>query len=127
MEIILSSSSGEPFYRQIESQVQRLIRTGALREGEALPSMRQLAKELRVSVITTRRAYEELEQAGYLVTVAGKGSFAARPPGEELLRQRDARVEEHLRAAASAALEGGLSLRELQERLAACYEAEQGD
>ena len=97
MEIILSNSSGQPFYQQIVDQVKKLIQTGQLQEGEALPSMRQLAKELRVSVITTKRAYEELEQAGYLVTVAGKGSFAARPAQEEIRREQDARVEEHLR------------------------------
>ena len=83
MDVILNNSSGQPFYEQIREQVKRLIQTGQLQEGEALPSMRQLAKELRVSVITTKRAYEELEQAGYLCSVAGKGSFAAHPGREE--------------------------------------------
>ena len=82
MDVILNNSSGQPFYEQIQEQVKRLIQTGQLQEGEALPSMRQLAKELRVSVITTKRAYEELEQAGYLCSVAGKGSFAGRRQDE---------------------------------------------
>ena len=124
MEIILSNSSGQPFYQQIVDQVKKLIQAGRLQEGEALPSMRLLAKELRISVITTKRAYEELEQAGYLVTVAGKGSFAARPAQEEIRREQDARVEEHLRAAASAAKAVPIPLEELQKRVAAYYEEE---
>lgn len=124
MEIILVNSSGQPFYEQIVCQVKKLIQTGQLKDGEALPSMRQLAKELRVSVITTKRAYEELEQAGYLVTVTGRGSFAACPDREEIRREQDARVEEHLRAAATAARAVPIPLEELQERLARYYEEE---
>ena len=124
MDIVIHNSGGVPIYDQITRQMKGLILRGELKEGEALPSMRQLAKELRVSVITTKRAYEELEQAGYLVTVAGKGSFAARPAQEEIRREQDARVEEHLRAAASAAKAVPIPLEELQKRLAAYYEEE---
>ena len=77
MDIIISNSSGRPIYDQISEQIKEKILTGQLEEGEALPSMRLLAKELRISVITTKRAYEELERDGFIVTMTGKGSFVA--------------------------------------------------
>ena len=125
MDVILNNSSGQPFYEQIREQVKRLIQTGQLQEGEALPSLRQLAKELRVSVITTKRAYEELEQAGYLCSVAGKGSFAAHPGREEVRREQEGKLEQHLRAAATLAKEAALSREELLERLEKLYEEAQ--
>ena len=125
MDVILNNSSGQPFYEQIREQVKRLIQTGQLQEGEALPSMRQLAKELRVSVITTKRAYEELEQTGYLCSVAGKGSFAAHPGREEVRREQEEKLEQHLRAAAALAKEAALSREELLERLGKLYEEAQ--
>ena len=95
--------------------------TGALAAGDALPSMRLLAKELRISVITTKRAYEELEWEGFLTTVPGKGCFVA-PRNLELVRE-DAlrRAEEHLSAAVDAARTGGITLEELQETLTILY------
>ena len=125
MDVILNNSSGQPFYEQIQEQVKRLIQTGQLQEGEALPSMRQLAKELRVSVITTKRAYEELEQAGYLCSVAGKGSFAAHPGREEVRREQEGKLEQPLRAAATLAKEAALPREELLERLEKLYEEAQ--
>ena len=77
MDIIISNSGGVPIYEQITRQMKGLILRGDLREGEALPSMRLLAKDLRISVITTKRAYEELEREGFLTTVPGKGCFVA--------------------------------------------------
>ena len=77
MDIIISNSAGTPIYEQICSQIKGKIISGELKEGDALPSMRLLAKELRISVITTKRAYEELERDGFLVTYPGKGSFVA--------------------------------------------------
>ena len=77
MDIIIRNSGGIPIYDQITRQVKGLILRGELREGEALPSMRLLAKELRISVITTKRAYEELERDGFLTTIPGKGCFVA--------------------------------------------------
>ena len=121
MEIILLNSSGVPFYEQIVQQVKRLVQTGQVAEGEALPSMRQLAKDLRVSVITTKRAYEELEQAGYLVSVTGRGSFAAFPGRDQVRREQDQRLDEHLRAAAAIAQEASLPWEELAERLKQYY------
>ena len=78
MDIIISNSSSKPIYEQITSQVKNMILTGQLKEGAPLPSMRLLAKELRISVITTKRAYEDLERDGFIETVVGKGSFVAK-------------------------------------------------
>ena len=75
MNIILSNSSGVPIYEQIEEQIKSQIMTGDLKEGDALPSMRVLAKDLKISIITTKRAYEDLERDGFIESVTGKGSF----------------------------------------------------
>ena len=124
MDIILSNSSGKPIYQQIADQVKEQICSGALTAGEALPSMRLLAKELRISVITTKRAYEELERDGFLENVPGKGCFVA-PQNRELLREAQLRrVEEHLTQAVEEARRGGFSLAEVQEILTILY---QGD
>ena len=121
MDIILSNSSGKPIYQQIADQVKEQICSGALTAGEALPSMRLLAKELRISVITTKRAYEELERDGFLENVPGKGCFVA-PQNRELLREAQLRrVEEHLTQAVEEARKGGLSLSEVQEMLNILY------
>ena len=121
MDIILSNSSGKPIYQQIADQVKEQICSGALTAGEALPSMRLLAKELRISVITTKRAYEELERDGFLENVPGKGCFVA-PQNRELLREAQLRrVEEHLTLAVEEARKGGLSLSEVQEMLNILY------
>lgn len=125
MDIILSNSSGKPIYEQIADQVKEQIMTGALAAGEALPSMRLLARDLRISVITTKRAYEELEQAGYLISVTGRGSFAAHPGQKQVRQEQDSRLEGHLRAAATIAREAGINQQELLERLSQCYEEEQ--
>ncbi|MGN0164767.1 MAG: GntR family transcriptional regulator [Lachnospiraceae bacterium] len=75
MDIIISNNSDNPIYEQIEEQIKMMIMSGVLQEGDALPSMRLLAKELRISIITTKRAYEELEREGYIETFTGRGSF----------------------------------------------------
>ena len=121
MDIILSNTSGKPIYTQIADQVKEQIMTGVLAPGEALPSMRLLARELRISVITTKRAYEDLERDGFLENVPGKGCFVA-PQNRELLREAQLRrVEEHLTRAVEEARKGGLSLAELQEMLNILY------
>ena len=121
MDIILSNSSGKPIYQQIADQVKEQIMTGVLAPGEALPSMRLLARELRISVITTKRAYEDLERDGFLENVPGKGCFVA-PQNRELLREAQLRrVEERLTQAVEEARKGGLSLAELQEMLNILY------
>jgi len=117
MEIYISNTSGVPIYAQITDQIRAKILSGELREGEMLPSIRLLAKELRISVITTKRAYEDLERAGFLYTLPGKGCFvAAQDPAihrEEALR----RVEEHLQNAIDAGRSGGLSPEEVRAAL----------
>ena len=121
MDIIISNSGGVPIYDQITRQMKGLILRGELKEGEALPSMRLLARELRISVITTKRAYEELEREGFINTVPGKGCFVA-PQNPELV-QEDAlrRAEEHLSQAVDIAKTAGLSLSELTETLNLLY------
>ena len=124
MDIILSNSSGKPIYEQITDQIKEQIMTGALAAGDALPSMRLLAKELRISVITTKRAYEELEREGFLENVPGKGCFVA-PQNRELLREAQLRrVEEKLSQAVDEARKGGFALSELQEMLNILYQGE---
>ena len=125
MDIIIRNSGGVPIYDQITRQMKGLILRGELKEGEALPSMRLLAKGLRISVITTKRAYEELEREGFLTTVPGKGCFVA-PRNLELVRE-DAlrRAEEHLGAAVEVARTGGITLEELMQTLTILYEGEE--
>ena len=121
MDIIISNSSGVPIYEQIARQMKGLILRGELREGEALPSMRLLAKELRISVITTKRAYEELEREGFLATVPGKGCFVA-PRDLELVREDCLRrMEEQLSQAVATAKAGGISLEEMTSALDILY------
>lgn len=121
LNIIISNNSGKPIYEQITQQVKAAIMKGELSPGDPLPSMRVLAKELRISVITTKRAYEDLEREGFLVSVVGKGSFVA-SQGPALLREARLReVEEHLERAVEAARTGGIALSELQETLALLY------
>ena len=122
MDIIIRNSAGVPIYEQILRQIQGQILSGELREGEALPSMRLLAKELRVSVITTKRAYEELEREGFLVTVPGKGCFVAEQ-NRELRREAVlCQVEEHLAKAVEAAAAGGVTQAEVLEILETLYQ-----
>ncbi|WP_141545509.1 GntR family transcriptional regulator, partial [Bacillus thuringiensis] len=77
MQITITNTSKEPIYEQISAQIKKLILLGDLKQGDALPSMRQLAKDLRISIITTKRAYEELEKDGFIYSIVGKGSFVA--------------------------------------------------
>ena len=121
MDIVIHNSGGVPIYDQITRQMKGLILRGELKEGEALPSMRLLARELRISVITTKRAYEELEREGFITTVPGKGCFVA-PQDPELARE-DAlrRAEEHLSQAVDIAKTAGLTLSELTETLNLLY------
>jgi GntR family transcriptional regulator len=96
LTIVIAHQSDEPIYGQIERQIKQAILTGNLREGDALPSLRQLAKDLRISVVTTNRAYEDLETEGFIVTAAGRGTFVAKA-NEEFLNDRKFRlVEEKL-------------------------------
>ena len=117
MNIFISNANGEPIYQQIVSQFKAKIIAGELKEGDALPSMRLLAKELRISVITTKRAYEELEREGFIVSYTGKGSFVAASNREFLREQKLKETESYLEKAVAAARAGGLSGEELLEML----------
>jgi GntR family transcriptional regulator len=117
MKIIISNSSPDPIYEQIDRQIKAQIISGELREGEPLPSIRKLAQELQISVITTKRAYEELEKEGFIDTVEGKGSFVAMQ-NKELLREKKMKiVEEKLHEAVQEARFLGIGLPELKEML----------
>ena len=124
MDIIISNSSGRPIYEQITAQIKNSIITGMLNEGDALPSMRLLAKELHISVITTKRAYEDLEREGFIETVTGKGSFVARKNVEFIREEQLRKAEEFLQNAVDVAKLGGISLTELQELLDLLYQGE---
>lgn len=125
MNIIISNSSQKPIYEQITTQIKSQIINGDLEEGAALPSMRSLAKELRISVITTKRAYEDLERDGFIETVAGKGSFVAQRNVEFIREEQIKTVETHLESAVDAAKLAALSLSEMQELLAIIYQEHQ--
>ena len=124
MEIIISNSSGKPIYEQITDQVKSQIMSGQLKAGDALPSMRALAQSLRISLITTKRAYNDLEAEGFIETVAGKGSFvAAQDP--ELLREANLKLaEDSIRRAVEVAKRGGISKDELTEMIDILYESD---
>lgn len=121
MNILISNSSGEPIYEQICSQIKAAILNGELKEGDALPSMRNLALQLKISIITTKRAYEELESEGFIESYTGKGSFV-RSQSTELMREENLRqIEQHLSQACSKAKISGISSDELKEILDLIY------
>ena len=117
MRIVISNASPDPIYEQIVRQVRAQILSGELSEGEALPSIRRLAQDLQISVITTKRAYEELEREGLLNTVGGKGSFVASQNAEFLREKRMKVVEEKLAAAVAEARLMGMRYDQLVEML----------
>ncbi|MDM5246994.1 MULTISPECIES: GntR family transcriptional regulator [unclassified Lysinibacillus] len=122
MHIHLSNASNKPIYEQITLQLKEAILANKLQAGDALPSIRALAKDLKISVMTTKRAYADLERDGFIETVAGKGSFVTERNQdflrEELLRQ----VEEHMQKAVKTAKTAGLTKEELQELLSLILE-----
>jgi GntR family transcriptional regulator len=122
LNIIISNTADKPIYDQITEQIKNSIINGDLKEGELLPSIRNLAKELQISVITTKRAYEELEREGYVVSVPGKGSFVSAQNKELLNEARIRIVENKLSEAVAAAKTIGISLDELKEMLNILYE-----
>ena len=124
MDIILTNAGGQPIYDQIVSQVKAQILSGKLKEGDALPSVRALAKALRISVITTKRAYEELEREGFIVSLTGKGSFVAGANTELIREEHQRRLEDHLREAVSLSHLCGLDLDGLTSILSMLYKEE---
>ena len=117
MELIIRNTTNQPIYDQIYSQIKAQIIAGKLSPGEALPSIRALAKDLRISVITTKRAYDELEADGFLYTVAGKACFVAAKNLDLIREQQLKELEDHLDAAVELAAQCGVSALELMEML----------
>lgn len=125
MNIIISNVSDKPLYEQIKEQIKNAIISGELKEGEALPSIRGLANDLHVSVLTTRRVYDELEAEGFVITKAGKGSFVA-PGNLELLRESKRRmVETKLSEAWETARSLGISKKELYAMMDLLFEEDE--
>ena len=124
MNINISNSSGQPIYEQIVAQIKNEIISGALEEGDPLPSMRLLAKELRISVITTKRAYEELERQGFIVSLTGKGSFVAGKDLELIREEKLRSIDDLLQRAVETARSSGIDLTELTEILTLIYKGE---
>ncbi len=121
MDIIISNSSGKPIYEQITNQIKNMIISGELKSGQSLPSMRLLAKELRISVITTKRAYEDLERDGFITTLVGKGSFVSETNTELVKEEQLKVIEEYLLKAVENAKVSGIKLEELHDILDVIY------
>ncbi len=115
MDIIISNSSDKPIYEQISSQIKDAILSGQLESGQLLPSIRGLANDLRISVITTKRAYSDLEAQGFIETVQGKGSFVAGGNKELLREERLRQIEALLEEAISLTQSAGVSIADLHE------------
>lgn len=125
MDILISNTSGEPIYQQITDQIKKLIVKGEIPEGAILPSIRQLAKDLRLSVITTKRAYEDLEREGFIATVPGKGSFVA-PCNYEIIRENQLKIiEEKIKDVVRESKLANLTLDELIKVIRVIHAEEQ--
>lgn len=125
MNIIISNNSGKPIYEQIAMQIKNMIIRGDLSPGDVLPSMRFLAKELRISVITTKRAYSDLERDGFIETVTGKGSFVANK-NMAFIREEQLRLaEEYLQKAVDIAKSSDITYEELTEMIEVLYKGEE--
>ena len=117
MNINISNANGEPIYLQIANQIKTLILEGKLKEGDALPSMRILATELRISFMTTKRAYEELERDGFIESYTGRGSFVKAQNLEIYREEQIKRIESLLTEASDTAQKAGITMQELHELL----------
>lgn len=122
MDIIISNSSGVPIYEQIEEQIKSQIMTGELVGGDALPSMRVLAKDLKISIITTKRAYEDLERDGFITSVTGKGSFVKGINSDMVKENMMFAIQELLETAVDKAILGKITYEELSETLKILYD-----
>lgn len=124
MNIIISNSSDRPIYEQITNQIKALVMSGQLKEGDTLPSMRTLARELRISVITTKRAYEDLERDGFITTVVGKGSFVRAADTRLVREEKLKQIEELLTQAISLARGSAIRREEIEEMIEIIYQEE---
>lgn len=125
MDIIISNRSGKPIYEQITAQVKSAIMSGELQPGDPLPSMRALAKSLHISVITTQRAYEDLQRDGFIDTITGRGSFVAVQNKDIIQEEQLRNAENHLQEAAEIGRTHGISLEKLIEILTMFYSEEE--
>lgn len=125
MEIIISNNADKPIYEQITSQMKEMIMSGELQEGDSIPSMRALAKSIRVSVITVQKAYEDLQRDGFIETIVGRGSFVAMVNKDLYQEEQQRRAEEHLQKAAEIARMSNISLAKLTELLTLFYEEDE--
>ena len=121
MDIVISNNAGKPIYEQITTQIKAMIMSGELKAGDAIPSMRALAKSLHVSVITVQRAYEELQRDGFIETTVGRGSFVSAQNKEFYQEEQQRIAEEHLQIAAEIGRTNRISLEKLTELLALFY------
>lgn len=121
MNILIENASPEPLYEQIARQIREAVLSGELTQGDPLPSIRYLARELKVSIITTKRAYEELEADGFVQTTPGKGSFVSTAVTQRLREAAMSRMEQKLSEAVDTARAIGLTLEELQDITAALW------
>lgn len=121
MDIVISNTSGVPIYEQISAQIKKCILSGVLCEDEALPSIRALAKDLRVSVITTKRAYDDLEQQGYIYTVAAKGCFVAHCDKKQIYDEHWTQISQYLEHAVELAKLSRMDLDDLVKELKTLY------
>ena len=122
MIILLKSGSDEPLYNQISAQIKNQIIKGDIKTGDALPSIRLLAKDLKISVITTARAYEELEKEGFIVTVTGKGCYVAELSGEKVREEQLNSIQKYIEPACRIAKSGGISKAEIIKMIDIIYE-----
>ncbi len=124
MEIIISSNTSKPIYEQITSQIKAMIMTGDLQTGDAIPSMRSLAKSLHISVITVQKAYEDLHRDGFIETTVGRGSFVSAQNKDFFQEEQQRQAEEHLQQAADIARTSGIPLNKMVELLTMFYHEE---
>ena len=124
MDIIISNSSNIPLYEQVKEQIKNKIVSNELKTGELLPSIRSLAKDLRISVIATKNAYEELEREGYVETIPGKGTYVANKNKELIKEEQLQKIEGLINTAVSIAKISGISKEEIREMLDILFEEE---
>lgn len=124
MDIIISNSSNVPLYEQVKEQIKNKIVSNELKAGEVLPSIRNLANDLRISVITTKSAYEELEKEGYVETIPGKGTYVANKNTELIKEEQLQKIEGLIDTAVSIAKISGISKEDIKEMLDILYEEE---
>ena len=125
MEIIISNNANKPIYEQITSQIKAMIMSGELQTGEAIPSMRALARSIHVSVITVQKAYEDLQRDGFIETTVGRGSFVSAQNKEFYQEEQQRLAEEHLQIAAEIGLVSNIPLAKLTELLTLFYQEDE--